>query len=86
LSLRNGLHRGHPLSQPRAHSGVIGGDLRQHAKAEAAHGVETNPLVRARSGKELEHLRTGVIHIVPGNVTLIDEQNRSSGLGVWSFR
>ena len=81
LRLGDGLGTGRKFLQARHQSGVIGCDLLQDTEAEAGHGVDAYPLRGRQGGQELEHLLAGVVQVSPGNVALIDEQNRAAGLG-----
>ena len=79
LGVGNRLRRRQRL-EARGESRVVGGGFDEDAETAAGHGVEADALGRRTGAEELHHLAACVVHVGPGDVALVDEQNGGATL------
>ena len=60
---------------------MIGGGLDQYAEAEPGHGVEADALRGSQLAEKLQHLAARVVHVGPGDVAFVDQQDGGAGFG-----
>ncbi len=60
---------------------MVGGGFHKDAEAEPGHRIEADALLRSQLAEKLQHLGARVVHIGPGNVAFIDQQDGGAGFG-----